>query len=92
MTSPGRVPRLMKNHQTLAFFLLTHTFSPALRHVPARFCGIGTNSVEDSLIEGAVLVLITIAFTWLYRRTGGTALATALLRPSLGGPLDDDPL
>lgn len=55
----------------------------AVWHAPARFGGIEAKSLEDTLIEWVLIVFVTFIFTWLFNRTKGTILVTALLHPSM---------
>lgn len=55
----------------------------AVWHAPARFGGIEAKSLEDTIVEWILIVFVTFLFTWLYNRTEGSVLATAILHPSM---------
>jgi membrane protease YdiL (CAAX protease family) len=55
----------------------------AVWHGPARFGGIEAKSLEDTLIEWVFIVFVTFIFTWLFNRTKGSILVTALVHPSM---------
>ena len=55
----------------------------AVWHAPARFGGIEAKSLSDTLVEWILIVLITILFTWLFNRTKGSILVTALIHPAM---------
>lgn len=55
----------------------------AVWHAPARFGGIEAKSLEDTLIEWVLIVFVTLIFTWLFNRTKGSILVTALLHPAM---------
>jgi membrane protease YdiL (CAAX protease family) len=55
----------------------------AVWHVPGRFGGIEAKSFSDTLVEGVLTVLVSIIFTWLYNRTKGSILVTALIHPAM---------
>jgi membrane protease YdiL (CAAX protease family) len=55
----------------------------AVWHAPARFGGIEAKSVEDTIIEWVLIVFVTFIFTWLFNRTKGSILVTALIHPSM---------
>jgi membrane protease YdiL (CAAX protease family) len=55
----------------------------AVWHAPARFGGIEAKTLEDTLIEWVLILFITIIMTWLYNRTNGSVLVTALFHASM---------
>jgi membrane protease YdiL (CAAX protease family) len=55
----------------------------AIWHAPARFGGIEAKSFSDTLVEWVLIVLVSIIFTWLYNRTKGSILVTALIHPAM---------
>jgi uncharacterized protein len=55
----------------------------AVWHAPLKFGGIDAASLSDILVEWALIVLVTILFTWLFNRTKGSILVTALIHPAL---------
>jgi membrane protease YdiL (CAAX protease family) len=55
----------------------------AVWHAPARFGGIEAKTLEDTLIEWVLILLITIIMTWFYNRTKGSVLVTALFHASM---------
>ena len=52
-------------------------------HAPAKFGGIETTSLLDTIVEWVLIVLVTIIFTWPYNRTKGSILVTALIHPAM---------
>lgn len=55
----------------------------AVWHAPARFGGIEEKSISDTIVEWVLIVLVTIIFTWLFNRTKGSILVTALIHPAM---------
>lgn len=55
----------------------------AVWHAPLKFGGIDAASLSDILVEWVLIVLITIIFTWLFNRTKGSILVTALIHPAM---------
>ncbi len=55
----------------------------AVWHAPARFGGIEAKSIEDTIVEWVLILFVTFIFTWLFNRTKGSILVTALLHPSM---------
>jgi membrane protease YdiL (CAAX protease family) len=53
----------------------------AVWHAPGKFGGIEASSLTDTLAEWVLIVLVTIIFTWLFNRTKGSILVTALIHP-----------
>ena len=45
--------------------------------------GAKAKSLADTLVEWALIVLVTILFTWFYNRTKGSLLVTALLHAAM---------
>jgi membrane protease YdiL (CAAX protease family) len=55
----------------------------AVWHAPGKFGGIDASSLSDTLTEWVLIVIVTILFTWLYNRTKGSILVTALIHPAM---------
>jgi membrane protease YdiL (CAAX protease family) len=55
----------------------------AVWHAPARFGGIESKSLADTLVEWGLIVFITVIFTWLFNRTKGSILVTVLIHPAM---------
>jgi membrane protease YdiL (CAAX protease family) len=55
----------------------------AVWHAPGKFGGIEASSLSDTLVEWILIVLITIIFNWLFNRTQGSILVTALIHPAM---------
>jgi membrane protease YdiL (CAAX protease family) len=55
----------------------------AFWHAPLKFGGIDAASLSDILVEWVLIVLVTIIFTWLFNRTKGSILVTALIHPAM---------
>lgn len=55
----------------------------AVWHAPARFGGIEAKSVSDTVVEWILLILVSVIFTWLFNRTGGSILSTAMVHPAM---------
>jgi membrane protease YdiL (CAAX protease family) len=55
----------------------------AVWHAPGRFGGIEAKSVSDTLVEWGLILLVTVIFTWIFNRTKGSILVTALLHPAM---------
>jgi membrane protease YdiL (CAAX protease family) len=55
----------------------------AVWHAPGRFEGIEAKSLSDTLTEWVLIVLVTVIFTWLFNRTKGSILVTALVHPAM---------
>lgn len=53
----------------------------AVWHAPLKFGGIDSASFSDTLTEWVLIVLVNIIFTWLFNRTKGSILVTALIHP-----------
>lgn len=50
-------------------------------HIPLVFGGIEPNNPSDVLVEWTLIVFVNILFTWLFNRTKGSILVTALIHP-----------
>lgn len=55
----------------------------AFWHAPLKFGGIDAANLSDILVEWVLIVLVTIIFTWLFNRTKGSILVTALIHPAM---------
>ena len=55
----------------------------AFWHAPFKFGGMDAAAPGDILVEWTLIVLVNIIFTWLYNRTQGSILVTALLHPAM---------
>jgi membrane protease YdiL (CAAX protease family) len=55
----------------------------AVWHAPARFGGIESKTLEDTLVEWALILFVTVIMTWFYNRTEGGILVTALFHASM---------
>ncbi|MDX9956620.1 MAG: CPBP family intramembrane glutamic endopeptidase, partial [Anaerolineae bacterium] len=55
----------------------------AFWHVPLKFGGLDAASPSDILVEWILILLVNIIFTWLFNRTQGSILVTALLHPAM---------
>lgn len=53
----------------------------AVWHAPLKFGGIDAASLSEIITEWVLIVLVTIIFTWLFNRTKGSILVTALIHP-----------
>jgi len=53
----------------------------AVRHVPLKFGRIDAASLSDTLTEWVLILLVTIILSWLFNRTKGSILVTALIHP-----------
>jgi membrane protease YdiL (CAAX protease family) len=76
------LPRLQAKFSPLVSSLILGVIW-AVWHAPARFGGIETTSLSDTLAEWVLIVLVTILFTWLFNRTKGSILVTALIHPAM---------
>lgn len=52
-------------------------------HAPLKFGGIEAADFSDTMVEWALIVLVTILFTWLFNRTKGSILVAALIHPAM---------
>ena len=55
----------------------------AVWHAPGKFGGIEASSLSDTLVEWVLIVLVTLIFNWLFNRTQGSILVTALIHPAM---------
>jgi len=76
------LPRLQARFSPLVASLILGVLW-AVWHAPARFGGIEAKSLEDTIVEWVLILFVTFIFTWLFNRTQGSILATALLHPSM---------
>ena len=76
------LPRLQVKFSPLVASLILGVFW-AVWHAPARFGGVAAMSLEDTLINFVLILLVTVIFTWFYNRTKGSILAPALLHASM---------
>jgi len=76
------LPRLQAKFNPLASSLILGVLW-AVWHAPGRFGGVEAKSVSDTLVEWVLIVLVTVIFTWIFNRTKGSILVTALLHPAM---------
>lgn len=76
------LPRLQAKFSPLVSRLILGVLW-AVWHAPARFGGIEAKSISDTLVEWVLIVLVTVIFTWLFNRTKGSILVTALVHPAM---------
>jgi membrane protease YdiL (CAAX protease family) len=76
------LPRLQVKFSPLVASLILGVFW-AVWHAPARFGGVAAMSLEDTLINFMIIVLVTVIFTWFYNKTKGSILAPALVHASM---------
>ena len=76
------LPRLQARFSPLVSSLILGVIW-AVWHAPGKFGGIEASSLTDTLVEWVLIVLITIIFTWLFNRTKGSILVTALIHPAM---------
>lgn len=76
------LPRLQAKFSPLVSSLILGVLW-AVWHAPARFGGIEASSLSDTITEWVLIVLVTIIFTWLFNRTKGSILVTALIHPAM---------
>ena len=74
------LPRLQARFSPLVSSLILGVIW-AVWHAPGKFGGIEASSLTDTLVEWVLIVLVTIIFTWLFNRTKGSILVTALIHP-----------
>jgi membrane protease YdiL (CAAX protease family) len=74
------LPRLQARFSPLGSSLILGVIW-AVWHAPGRFGGIESKSISDTIAEWFLIVLVTIIFTWLFNRTKGSILVTALIHP-----------
>lgn len=76
------LPRLQARFSPLVSSLILGVIW-AVWHAPAKFGGIEASSVTDTLVEWFLILQVTIIFTWLFNRTKGSILVTALIHPAM---------
>ena len=76
------LPRLQARFSPLVSSLILWVFW-AIWHAPGRFGGIEAKSLSDTLVEWGLILLVTVIFTWIFNRTKGSILVTALLHPAM---------
>ena len=76
------LPRLQARFSPLVSSLILGVIW-AVWHAPAKFGGIEASSLSDTITEWVLIVLVTIIFTWLFNRTEGSILVTALIHPAM---------
>jgi uncharacterized protein len=76
------LPRLQARFSPLVSSLILGVIW-AVWHAPGKFGGIEASSLADTLVEWILIVLVTIIFTWLFNRTKGSILVTALIHPAM---------
>jgi membrane protease YdiL (CAAX protease family) len=76
------LPRLQARFSPLVSSLILGVIW-AVWHAPGKFGGIEASSLSDTLVEWVLIVLVTIIFTWLFNRTKGSILVTALIHPAM---------
>jgi membrane protease YdiL (CAAX protease family) len=76
------LPRLQAKFSPLVSSLILGVIW-AVWHTPGRFGGIEAKSLSDTLVEWVLIVLVTVIFTWLFNRTKGSILVTALVHPAM---------
>jgi len=76
------LPRLQAKFNPLVSSLILGVLW-AVWHAPGRFGGIEAKSLSDTLVEWVLILFVTVIFTWLFNRTKGSILATALLHPAM---------
>jgi membrane protease YdiL (CAAX protease family) len=76
------LPRLQAKFSPLISSLILGVLWAAW-HAPVRFGGLDAKSFSDTLVEWVLIVLVTVIFTWLFNRTKGSILVTALIHPAM---------
>jgi CAAX protease family protein len=76
------LPRLQAKFNPLISSLILGVLW-AVWHAPGRFGGVEAKSVSDTLVEWILIILVTVIFTWIFNRTKGSVLVTALLHPAM---------
>ena len=76
------LPRLQSRLSPLAASLVLWVFW-AVWHAPAYFGAFAAQSLEDTLVEWAFMLPVTIVFTWFYNRARGSVAVTVLLHPAM---------
>jgi membrane protease YdiL (CAAX protease family) len=76
------LPRLQARFNPLVSSLILGVVW-AVWHTPGKFGGIEASSLSDTITEWVLIVLVSIIFTWLFNRTKGSILVTALIHPAM---------
>lgn len=76
------LPRLQARLSPLVSSLILGVFW-AVWHAPWRFGGIEAASLSDTMAEWILIVFVTIIITWLFNRTQGSLLVSALIHPAM---------
>jgi membrane protease YdiL (CAAX protease family) len=76
------LPRLQARFSPLVSSLILGVIW-AVWHAPGKFGGIEASTLSDTILEWVLIVLVTIIFTWLFNRTKGSILVTALIHPAM---------
>jgi membrane protease YdiL (CAAX protease family) len=76
------LPRLQAKFSPLVSSLILGTLW-AVWHAPARFGGMEAKNISNTLVEWVLILFVTIIFTWLFNRTKGSILVTALIHPAM---------
>lgn len=76
------LPRLQASFSPLVSSLILGVIW-AVWHAPGKFGGIEAASLSDTLVEWVLIVIVTVIFTWLFNRTKGSILVTALIHPAM---------
>jgi len=76
------LPRLQAKFSPLVSGLILGVIW-AVWHAPGKFGGIEASSLTDTLVEWVLIVLVTIIFGWLFNRTKGSILVTALIHAAM---------
>ena len=76
------LPRLQARHSPLVASIILWVFW-ALWHAPAYLGGFEARSVEETVVEWALMLPVAIMFTWFYNRAEGSILVTAILHPAM---------
>jgi membrane protease YdiL (CAAX protease family) len=76
------LPRLQEKFSPLVSSLILGVIW-AFWHAPANFGGIEAMSLSDTIVQWVLIVWVTIIFTWLFNRTEGSVLVTALIHPAM---------
>ena len=76
------LPRLQAKFSPLVSSLILGVIW-AVWHAPVRFGGMEAKSLSDTLVQWILILLVTVIFTWLFNRTKGSILVTALIHPAM---------
>ncbi len=76
------LPRLQSRFSPLGSSLILGVLW-AVWHAPTRFGGIEAKSISDTIVEWILIVMVSVLFTWLFNRTKGSLLVTALVHPAM---------